>query len=59
MSRSAIWFLLAFLWLVDGVLSVARHRQDQAIVVFASAAVFFLIGVLVRVREKRRTSQRA
>jgi hypothetical protein len=59
MSRSVIWFLLAFLWLVDGILSVFRHSQDQAIFVFGSAVVFFLIGVFVRFKEKRRPSQSA
>ena len=54
-----IWFLLAFLWLVDGILSVFRHSQDQAIFVFGSAVVFFLIGVFVRFKEKRRPSQSA
>ena len=54
MSRSGIWFLLAFLWMVDAVLSVARHKQGQAILVLCFACAFLLAGVLVRVLEKRR-----
>lgn len=53
MRRSSIWFLIAFLWLIDTVLTVIRHGARQAVLAALVTVAFLLVGVFMRVRENR------
>jgi hypothetical protein len=51
MRRSAIWFFIAALWLIDVILSFVKGHGKQALLAAAVAFAFALIGVIYRRRE--------
>jgi hypothetical protein len=51
MRRSAIWFFIAALWLIDVILSFVRGHGKLALLPAAVALVFVVIGVIYRRRE--------
>jgi hypothetical protein len=53
MRRSSVWFLIAFLWLIDAVLAAARHGVRQAIPAVLVTVVFSAVGIFMRQRENR------
>ncbi|WP_446745280.1 hypothetical protein [Silvibacterium acidisoli] len=53
MRRSSIWFLIAFLWLIDAILTAIRHGARPAVPAALVTIVFLAIGVFMRSRENR------
>jgi hypothetical protein len=51
MRRSAIWFVMAALWLIDAILSLIGRHGRQALLTAAVALVFVVAGVIHRSRE--------
>jgi hypothetical protein len=53
MRRSSIWFILAFVWLIDTVLRLVRGRPDQAWLPGIVTLIFVAVGVFHRRWEDR------
>ena len=53
MRRSSIWFLIACLWLIDVLLTIARGHPRQAWLPAAVTAGFVILGIVHRSREAR------
>jgi len=51
MRPSAIWFVVAALWLIDVILAFVKGHGKQALLSAAVAFAFVLIGVIHRRRE--------
>jgi hypothetical protein len=52
MRRSTIWFLIACLWMIDVLVSVARGHAREAWLPAVITAAFTVTGAIHRSREK-------
>ena len=53
MRRWMIWLVLTVLWVVQGVFSAVSHNLLQAAIKLCAAAVFLMVGLVVRARDLR------
>jgi hypothetical protein len=53
MRRWMIWLLLTLLWVVQGVFSAVNHNLLQAAIKLCAAAIFLMVGLVVRSRDLR------
>jgi hypothetical protein len=53
MRRSSIWFLIAALWLIDVLISVARGHAREAWLPGIITLAFFITGLIHRSREAK------
>jgi hypothetical protein len=58
MRRSSIWFLIACLWLITVCITLARGHGRNAWLQAAIAAVFFVVWLVHRSREKKTSVRR-
>jgi len=54
MRRSLIWFALALFWSLDSLLALRRHNRQQVLLTALFACCFLAIGIVFRVKERRR-----
>jgi hypothetical protein len=59
MRRSSIWFLIAGLWLIDVLLTVARGHVRQAWLPAVITVAFVVTGIIHRSREANRGVRRS
>ncbi|MFT4114053.1 hypothetical protein [Silvibacterium sp.] len=52
MRRSSIWFLIAFLWLIDAGISLHSGGLRRAALPGAILGIFLLVGLVHRKREE-------
>jgi hypothetical protein len=53
MRRWMIWLVLTLLWVVQGVYSAVHHNLLQAAIKLCAAAIFMMVGLVVRARDLR------
>lgn len=53
MRRSSVWFIIAFLWLIDTILGIVRGHAHQAWLPALITLIFILVGVVHRSRETK------
>lgn len=53
MRRSSIWFLIAALWLIDAIITVARGHARQSWLPAVITLAFFVAGLIHRSREEK------
>jgi hypothetical protein len=54
MRRHHIWFLIAFFWLIDTILTATHRHWPAAALPGAITLIFIVVGIVYRRRERIR-----